>query len=438
AELDTRLEGFATDEALGSIRDALTAAQDAVDAAQQVATEANTAANAASQAALEAAGIAASKGRVIVSETEPTGEDRKSSNIWIKPVPDDPDTEVEEKAVTYVYLEASDEWQPTTSSELAQAAQNALDAREAAQQATQRAETAISNAAAAQSAAEAAQQTANKATTDAREAHNEAVSAQETASAIRDDVASGPSLWADPACERAMGPLPGPYSGRIELSSDWAASGTQSVKYIANGSGVNNYGSYVFGDLTPGHWYAVSATVHAGEHEQEWNTTWDARTAPTQSANSLGYVIAGGDGVLRVGPGETKTGTWFFQSPEGGVAYRFWAGQTAAYNKAKHEGQVVYLDDFRIVDVTDSYPQYLAAQRAAQAAQARAHEGYAEAESKRDESQVDAKITASANGKNSVTVSTSAPSGLGTADGDVWWQRDGDSNIFGQWVWSVG
>src|SRR5699024_8060856 len=70
AELDTRLEGFATDEALGSIRDALTAAQDAVDAAQQVATEANTAANAASQAALEAAGIAASKGRVIVSETE--------------------------------------------------------------------------------------------------------------------------------------------------------------------------------------------------------------------------------------------------------------------------------------------------------------------------------------------------------------------------------
>src|SRR5699024_1185410 len=153
AELDTRLEGFATDEALGPIRDALTAAQDAVDAAQQVATEANTAANAASQAALEAAGIAASKGRVIVSETEPVGEDRKSSNIWIKPVPDDPNTEVEEKAVTYVYLEATDEWQPTTSSELAQAAQNALDAREAAQQAQQRADTAVANAATAQSAA---------------------------------------------------------------------------------------------------------------------------------------------------------------------------------------------------------------------------------------------------------------------------------------------
>src|SRR5699024_10085322 len=183
-----------------------------------------------------------SKGRVIVSETEPVGEDRKSSNIWIKPVPDDPDTEIEEKAITYVYIEASDEWQPTTSSELAQAAQNALDAREAAQQAQQRADTAITNAAAAQSAAQAAQRTADEATLDARDAHNEAVSAQETASAIRDDMASGPSLWADPSFERGMGPLPGPYSGRIELSSDWAASGTQSVKYIASGTGGNNYG----------------------------------------------------------------------------------------------------------------------------------------------------------------------------------------------------
>src|SRR5699024_4462669 len=227
AELDTRLEGFATDEALGSIRDALTAAQDAVDAAQQIATEANTAANAASQAALEAAGIAESKGRVIVSETEPVGEDRKSSNIWIQPVEDDPNTEVEEKAVTYVYLEATDEWQPTTSSELAQAAQNALDAREPAQQATQRAETAISNAATAQSAAEAAQRTADTATTDAREAHNEAVAAAERAEELR---AAGENLLTLGGFER--GTLEEIFSGygsqpynldQIELVSDGGA-----------------------------------------------------------------------------------------------------------------------------------------------------------------------------------------------------------------------
>ena len=161
-ELEGKLGELTGDSGeLQTIRDAVAAAQQAVASAQTTASEAVTAANAASQAALEAAGIAASKGRVIVQETEPQGEDRKSSNIWIQPVPDDPDTEVEEKAVTYVYLEASDEWQPTTSSELAQAAQNALDAREQAQQAQQRADTAIANAADALTAAQTAKTTAD-------------------------------------------------------------------------------------------------------------------------------------------------------------------------------------------------------------------------------------------------------------------------------------
>src|SRR5699024_5902302 len=179
AELNGKLGDFATDESLGPIRAALTEAQDAVDAAKSVAETANQAANAASQAALEAAGIAASKGRVIIQETEPVGEDRNAANIWIKPIPDDPSTEIEEKAVTYVYLEASNEWVPTSSDELAQAAQNARAAREAAEQAKQRAETAITNAAAAKEAARDAQRTADQATLDARDAHNEAVSAQE-------------------------------------------------------------------------------------------------------------------------------------------------------------------------------------------------------------------------------------------------------------------
>ncbi|WP_146007797.1 hypothetical protein [Brachybacterium sp. UMB0905] len=181
AELEERLADFATDEALDPIRDALTQARDAVTAAQSTADKAVTAANAASQAALEAAGIAASKGRTIIQETEPQGEDRNAANIWIKPVKDNPDTEVEERATTYVYLEESDEWVPTTSDELAQAAQNALDAREAAQQAQQRADTAVANASAAQAKAEAAQRTADQATLDARGAHNEAVAAREAA-----------------------------------------------------------------------------------------------------------------------------------------------------------------------------------------------------------------------------------------------------------------
>lgn len=181
AELDEKLEAGPSTADLDTIRTDLAAARAVADSATTAATEANMAANAASQAALEAAGIAASKGRTIIQETEPQGEDRNAANIWIKPVEDNPDTEIEERATTYVYLADSDEWVPTTSDELAQAAQNALDAREAAQQAQQRADTAIANASRAQGAAEAAQRTADQATLDARGAHNEAVAAQDRA-----------------------------------------------------------------------------------------------------------------------------------------------------------------------------------------------------------------------------------------------------------------
>lgn len=436
-ELDSRLtdiDAVGTGE-LASIRDALTAAQDAVDAAQQVATEANTAANAASQAALEAAGIAESKGRVIVSETEPTGEDRNTANIWIKPVPDDPDTEVEEKAVTYVYLEATDEWQPTTSSELAQAAQNALDAREAAQQAQQRADTAISNAATAQSAAEAAQRTADTATTDAREAHNAAVAAADTAAAIRADMASGPTLWEDPSFERGMGPLPGPYKDRIERSQEWAASGEWSVKYTASGNGGNVFGTYIYIPAVPGRWYAVSAVVHAGEHAQTWRTYWTAWTSGDPSGSVVRDV---GNTFIEVGPGETKSDTLVFQCPENAAGFRFWCALPSQTNGADRAGEVVYLDDFRLVDVTESYPQYLAAKQAADAAQARADEAWELADSKPDMAEVKTEIRSSANGKNATTVSADAPTAStpGVVAGDTWWRVDSSGFIFGQWRWT--
>ncbi|GAA1333065.1 hypothetical protein GCM10009592_26440 [Brachybacterium rhamnosum] len=394
AELEGRLEDGPSTSDLDAIRTDLAAARAVADSATTAATEANTAALAASQAALEAAGIAASKGRVIVSETEPTGADRTPSNIWIRPVPDDPATEVVESAVTYVYLEASDEWQATTSSELAQAAQNALDAREAAQQAQQRADAAVSAAATAQAAAEGAQRTAEQATLDARDAWNSAVAAGDAAAALRADMAAGPSLWADPSFERGMGPLPGPYPGKIERSQEWAASGSWSVKYTASGNAGNNYGAYFFGALTPGHWYAVSATVRAGDHEQQWITTWDARTAQNGAGPMIGYVISGTNGRITVPANSTSTATWFFQAPEGALAYRAWAGQAAAYNKAENAGQVVYVDDFRFVDVTETYPRLVAAQAAADAAQARADAAMTEAASKATPAQVTAAASA--------------------------------------------
>ena len=438
-ELGGKLENIDISGELTPIREALEAAQQVADAASQVATEANTAANAASQAALEAAGIAASKGRVIVSETEPQGEDRISSNIWIQPVPDDPDTEIEEKAVTYVYLEATDQWQPTTSSELAQAAQNALDAREAAQQAQQRADTAVANASAAQAAAQAAQQTADQATLDARNAHNAAVEAAGTAEGIRADMAAGESVWADPSFERGWGGLPNlnPWAGRIDRSQEWSDSGEWSVKYTANGGDINNYGAYQYGPMIAEHWYLVTATVHAPAEEQQWNLTMDARTTADNSGEVIQYMVSGTDGRVTLASGETKSETWIFQAPAGTRGYRFWAGQTRDYNKPEHAGQVIYLDSFRMVDVTSSYPQYLAAKGAADAAQARADEAYAEAASKLDESEIDAKIVASANGKNSITRSLSAPSADGVVHGDQWYQVDGDGDAFASWYWGA-
>ena len=41
-----------------------------------------------------------------------------------------------------------------------------------------------------------------------------------------------------------------------------------------------------------------------------------------------------------------------------------------------------------------------------------------------------------ANGKNKVIYSLSAPSGSGTASGDIWWRYDGSGIIIGQWEWN--
>src|SRR5699024_10377847 len=94
-------------------------------------------------------------------------------------------------------------------------------------------------------------------------------------------------------------------------------------------------------------------------------------------------------------------------------------------------GEGIDFDSVRVVDVTE----LVLAEQAAADAQARADEAYAEAASKLDESQVDAKITASANGKNSITRSTSPASGDGVVEGVLWVQVDSAGDAFRQWYW---
>lgn len=544
-ELDTRLGTFATDEALAPIRKALTDAQNAVDAAQQVASEANTAANAASQAALEAAGIAASKGRVIIQETEPVGEDRNAANIWIKPIPDDPATEIEEKAITYVYLEASNEWVPTSSDELAQAAQNALDAREAARQAQQRADTAIANAATAQAAAQAAQQTADRATLDAREAHNEAVAAQAEADAAQDRINSGLNLVNDPSRTKStdgwtanIGPAP------VIEDRDMGHGVVPALKHQRT-SHTTIFSDYFEIDPTQAYEfrltfdkpeYNTNATsdfyfgMHAATSDRTYRPVDYVRTSDSVvSATGTNFYF-----WYRNGPFSGPTELIGYVLPigvsdevAGGLGNGIFNARLTAPDTAMMRLRFLnYANDdldlpvwvsnvsVRAVSVQDLV-RAKAAQQAAVDARARADAAYAEAESKASPAEVEAaanaaeqaaktaaaadakakadqakadalagaatdakskadaaqaaavaaaskdaaakankalqdalaalatargeitaEIKASANGKNSITISTSAPSGRGVAIGDTWWRVDASGDIYGQWMWN--
>lgn len=71
---------------------------------------------------------------------------------------------------------------------------------------------------------------------------------------------------------------------------------------------------------------------------------------------------------------------------------------------------------------------------AAAAAQSRADAAYQLADSKPSIAQVETMVTTSANGKNTITLSTAAPSGSGKRPGDTWWRRSNQA-IIGQWQW---
>ena len=438
AELEAvRQQVAAAQAAVEAAQAAASAAQQAVQAAAQQAAEAQAAAATANDNALAAAGIAADKGRIFYQADAPTGDDRSPNNLWI-----DSDN-------GRVHVWNGTTWEESQSEDLRDAAQAAVAAQQAAQAADQKAQDAAAAAAAAdqkaqaaqgaaeaaQQAAAGAQQTADDAVLDARAAHNEAVAAAERVDNIRTDLANGPSVWEDPSFERGWGGLQdmSRYEGRIDRSQEWAASGEWSVKYTSNGSGGNNYGSYLWVPVLPGHWYSLSMTAHATDAAQQIRGTWQTFAEYTGTAlrNPLSPVIT-------PGPGETVTTTWFFDVREGENWIRFWNGQAAAYNQAANAGQVVYLDDFRLVDVTDSYPQFLAAQAAADAAAQAAEEARQLAAGKPDMDDVQQAITVSANGKNAITVSTAAPtSGTpGAVVGDTWWQVDGAGDIFGQWSWT--
>lgn len=394
---------------LASIRDALAAAEQVANNANDAAIAADQAASAASQAALEAAGIAASKGRVIIQVTEPTGDDRQAANIWIKPAVDDPDTDITETATTYVYIADTDTWMPTTSDELAQAAQNALDAREAADQAKQRAETAISNAATAQAAAEAAQRTANQATLDARGAHNEAVEAKRRLEEARGSLVNL-TPWGGMENPLVGGDPQGPAGWNQHYDPEGAPPGFNAyVETVVDDGQSANVGMGDLGDspVRPGHTYRLTSWIWTNAVSDNlmigyfpvWRMPDGSRFNGVWGAGYRPFGRSGNHGNVAADP--FVSGQWrkvvedFVPPTVGGVTaigwiprmHRWQAGYVGYGADGTSEiGDIWRFTGIRLEDVTD----LLSAEAAAKAAQDRADEAYVEAERKLDESQVQA------------------------------------------------
>lgn len=436
---------------LEAIRGEVATAQQAVEAAQADATAAKTAAdNASSEAAtaqqtaddaaasaLAAAGIAADKGRIFYQATAPTGDDRSPNNLWI----DSDDGRV--------YVWNGSAWEESQSEDLRDAAQAAVAAQQAAEAADSKAQAAAAAAAAADAkavaadqkaqdaaaAAAAAQQTADDATLDARNAHNDAVAAQEAADAIRADMSAAPSIWEDSSFERGRGPQP-LLSSSIARTDEKALTGAHAIKFTIPGTGGSVYGAYGYQQLVPGHTYAVYASVYS-----DTDLVWEMWLQRTLGGFASGLKPYASHFKVPAVPGQWTSASTVFSVPvddDPAIVLRYTSMIGSGLNQPERTGERLYLDDFRLVDITDTYPQYLAAKQAADAAQARADEAYAEAASKPGMDEVSAEILTSANGKNAITVSASAPgsSTPGVVIGDTWWRVDGNGDIFGQWSWT--
>lgn len=531
-ELEERLDGIADSEELEELRGQIAAAQEAVEQAQADATAAGeavaeataeaTAAKAAAETAndnaLAAAGIARDKGRIYYQPTAPTDEEAKSpNNLWI----DSDDGRV--------YVWSGTAWTESESESLRDAAQAALVAQQTAEAADSKAQQAASAAAAAdakadaaqgaaaaaQAAAEAAQTTADEATLDARDAHNAAVEAGERAEALR---AAGENLLTLGSFDN--GTLKEIFSGigtnnaiawaELVTSTD-AYSGTRYIR-LTGDNGWN--GSMLLGEVpvTPGRTYRVSVAARitpgmvAPSGSVGWPMYWFQQDGSSDNGNWT-------DIYYHHELAEKLTPEWQVFTDD--VTAKPGAAQLRprlyGSNGAISPGEGVDFDSIRVIDATE----LVAAEKAAQDAQARADEAMAEAESKAtpaevqaaadaaegaaktaaaadakakaDQAKADAlsdaavtaqekadaaqaqavadaaqdaaakadkalqdalaalatargeitaEITASANGKNSITRSLNAPSGDGVVRGDQWYQVDGNGDAFASWYWA--
>ena len=252
--------------------------------------------------------------------------------------------------------------------------------------------------------ADAAQQAAESVASAAQQAADDALAA----------INAGESMWEDPGFETSFGPL-GSTNPAVVRSTVHAYQGAWSVEYTTNGTGANVYPGYISVPVTPGRTYRLSAAVRSDDG-LAFESFFEQRSGGSTVVNAPKLEIAGGVGSFALGDA-TQT------IVDGVTELRFAPLIPAAHNNVA--GKKLYLDNFRLTDITESWAMFQEAMTAASDAQTVAGEAKAIAEA----------AVGAAEGGNTNFFNQSEPSGVGSSVGDRWFQRTATWAITGMWMW---
>lgn len=262
------------------------------------------------------------------------------------------------------------------------------------------------------SAAEQAAQDKADAAQAAAEA--KAADAQQTADDALAAINAGESMWLDPGFETSNGPFESLRAESVR-SGEQAYQGAWSMKISTDGDSGNQYPGEVFANVTPGRVYRLSAAVRSDDSLPftSWVHEYDGAT------------LVGSAPFLEIA---TSPGGWFLGNvirtiPQGVNRVRFIPMIPGNANTAT--GKALYLDNFKLTDITSGYEQYQEALQAATDAQRAAGEAKAIAEA----------AVGAAEGGNTNFYSSSEPSGVGSLTGDLWYQVNATGGTLGLWYW---
>ncbi|OMH30661.1 tail fiber domain-containing protein [Tersicoccus sp. Bi-70] len=223
-------------------------------------------------------------------------------------------------------------------------------------------------------------------------------------------------------------------NGDFEAGQDgWQAGASSAVEVGVSRSGGR---SLRIGPNPGGDVYPVSDLVPASSGRTWYLEAWVQRSGTEAVSPGVGFLIqaktaAGGTSNTVVGQvaamavgtaGWTKLTATASVATADVVAVRFAPWVAAGSN-------VFHVDDMLVVDVTEAKVALDSAASAGSAASA------AQAAAGSAQSTADSALTM-AGSKGRVFYSTSAPSGSGTATGDLWRQVDASSNVIAEWYWT--